>query len=46
MPPLKQQQKLTIHPRVMHPSWTKIFDGTGRGTESLVYDPFDVDIFD
>jgi len=38
--------KLTIYPGVMHPSWAQTFDGTGMGTESPDYDPFDINIYD
>jgi hypothetical protein len=30
----------------MHPSWAQTFDGTGMGTESPDYDPFDINIYD
>ena len=38
--------KLTVYPGVYHDSWSRTYDGTGMGTESEDYDPFDTDIFD
>ena len=43
-PPVKA--KLTIYPGVGHDSWTRTYDGTGMGTESPQYDPFDMQIYD
>lgn len=38
--------KITIYPDVAHNSDTRTFDGTGMGTESNNYDPFDITIYD
>ena len=36
---------LTIYPGVAHNSWARTYDGTGMGTESPDYDPFDMSIY-
>jgi predicted peptidase len=38
--------KLTIYPGVDHNSWERTYDGTGMGTESIQYDPFNISIYD
>ena len=42
-PPVRA--KLTIYPGVGHDSWTRTYDSSGMGTESLDYDPFDTTIY-
>jgi predicted peptidase len=37
---------LTTYPGVDHDSWTRTYDGTGMGTESKSYDPFNKSIYD
>jgi predicted peptidase len=38
--------KLTIYPGVGHDSWSRTYDGSGMGTESKSYDPFEMSIYD
>lgn len=38
--------KLTIFPGVGHNCWTKVYDGSGMGSESDDYDAFDQSIYD
>jgi len=37
--------KLTVYPGVTHNCWDRTYDGTGMGTESSSYDPFNMDIY-
>lgn len=38
--------KLTMYPGVGHDSWTRTYDGSGMGSESTEYDPFDMSVYD
>lgn len=38
--------KVTIYPNVGHDSWTRTYDGSGMGKESLGYDQFEMSIYD
>lgn len=38
-------EKLTIYPATGHNAWTKTYNGTGMGTASPLYDPFNMDIY-
>ncbi|MEQ8713600.1 MAG: dienelactone hydrolase family protein [Cyclobacteriaceae bacterium] len=38
--------KLTIYPGVTHDSWARTYDGTGMGSESPDYDPFNMSLWD
>lgn len=42
-PPIKA--KVTIYPNTGHDSWTRTYDGTGRGKEDPKYDRFTTDIY-
>jgi len=37
--------KMTVYPGVGHNSWDRTYDGSGMGTESRSYDPFNMDIY-
>jgi len=38
--------KLTIYPGVGHECWTRTYNGSGMGTESPDYDPFNMSIYE
>jgi len=41
-----RKAKLTIYPNVGHDSWTKTYDGSGKGSERKDYDIFNESIYD
>jgi len=38
--------KLTVYPGVGHDSWSRTYDGSGIGSGSTEYDPFDISVYD
>ena len=38
--------KLTMYPGVGHDSWSRTYNGAGKGSEDPKYDPFNMDIFE
>ncbi|MBN1339086.1 MAG: hypothetical protein JXA03_07175 [Bacteroidales bacterium] len=42
----KEQAKLTTCPAAWHNSYTRTYHGTGMGTESPAYDPFNISIYE
>jgi predicted peptidase len=45
IPAPKVKAKVTIYPNTGHDSWTRTYDGTGRGKEDPAYDRFNMDIY-
>ncbi|MFW5886245.1 MAG: hypothetical protein ACOCUL_00675, partial [Bacteroidota bacterium] len=41
-----EKAKLTIYPGIKHDSWTMTYDHSGMGKESIMYDPFDINIWE